>query len=148
MRKFNVVVSRIGYASRQIEVEAESEEQAKLKAIDEAGDYEFSEHDADYSVDAVTGTDSEQFPNGFISWKETYFEVVAHLMTTTDKKGSISQVAYENGGRGLLYSIALELTDEFEQLHKGEEWIDLDFFDTIDAFLKEKEWEHREENRG
>jgi hypothetical protein len=52
-KKFSVLVTRTSYASRNIEVEAESVAEAKEKAIEEAGDYEFSEHDADYRVDHV-----------------------------------------------------------------------------------------------
>lgn len=53
MKKFEVLVSRISYASHIIKVEAENEEKAKEKAIDEAGDIEFNDHDADYVADSV-----------------------------------------------------------------------------------------------
>ena len=53
MAKFKIEVARISYASRIIEIEADTEEQAKEKAIDEAGNYEFSEHDADYKTEWI-----------------------------------------------------------------------------------------------
>ena len=51
--KFRVSVTRIGYSQNTIEVEAENEEQAKDIAIDEAGNYSFSEYDADYEANFV-----------------------------------------------------------------------------------------------
>jgi hypothetical protein len=53
MKKYNVSVVRVSYCSREIEVEASSEEEAGMLAVEKAGDYEFNEHDADYSVDDV-----------------------------------------------------------------------------------------------
>jgi hypothetical protein len=52
--KYTVLVIRTSYGNREIEVEANSEEEAKEKAIDEAGNYEFSEHTSNYEVDYVT----------------------------------------------------------------------------------------------
>lgn len=50
MAKYKATVCRTSYAFREIEVEADNEEQAKEKLLDEAGDYEFSEKSADYSI--------------------------------------------------------------------------------------------------
>lgn len=50
MAKYNVCVTRVSYACRDIIVDADTPELAREKALEEAGDYEFSEHDADYSV--------------------------------------------------------------------------------------------------
>lgn len=47
---WQVPVCRTGYGSRTIEVLATSEAQAIERALDEAGNYEFSENDADYSA--------------------------------------------------------------------------------------------------
>ena len=52
-KKYEVLVSRISYASRNFIVEASNEKEAKMLALDEAGGHEFSEHDADYKVDGV-----------------------------------------------------------------------------------------------
>ncbi len=52
-KKFKVLVTRIAYASHSIEVEAESELEARELAIDEAGNLEFREHSSDYVVDAM-----------------------------------------------------------------------------------------------
>lgn len=53
MKKYEVSVTRIGYAHTTIEVEAENELEAKEKAIEMAGNYDFSEHDADYECEGV-----------------------------------------------------------------------------------------------
>ena len=52
--KYEVNVSRIGYASARFRVEAENEIEAKEKAIDQAGNYDFSEGDAEYECESVT----------------------------------------------------------------------------------------------
>ena len=50
VEKFSVHVVRIGYAHKEIEVEATSQEEANIKAINIASDYEFSEHDVEYKI--------------------------------------------------------------------------------------------------
>lgn len=45
---FKIGIDRISYAHREIEVEAENKAEADLKALDQAGNFEFSEHNADY----------------------------------------------------------------------------------------------------
>lgn len=49
--KYTVNVTRTGYAHREIEVEAATEEEAKQKAEEIAGNFEFSEKDADYKAE-------------------------------------------------------------------------------------------------
>ena len=51
--KFVVLVTRASYSSRNIEVEATDREEAKRLAIDEAGNFEFSEQNADYTTDSI-----------------------------------------------------------------------------------------------
>jgi len=48
MEKYKIEVCRIGYGYKTIEVEATSQEEAENMALDEAGDHEFSEKDAEY----------------------------------------------------------------------------------------------------
>ena len=50
MPKFKATVCRTSFGFHEIEVEADTERQAKVKILDEAGDYEFSEKSADYSI--------------------------------------------------------------------------------------------------
>jgi hypothetical protein len=50
MFKWIVDVSRTGFAHREVEVEAETREEAEDKAINMAGSLEFSEHSSEYEV--------------------------------------------------------------------------------------------------
>lgn len=54
MKKYNVEVVRVSYASKTFEVSAENEKEAKSKAVDMAveTDYSGSEYDCNYSVNA------------------------------------------------------------------------------------------------
>lgn len=56
--EFEVLVSRTSYASRNIKVVAFSAEEAEKLALEEAGNYEFREHDADYAADSVSPVNS------------------------------------------------------------------------------------------
>jgi hypothetical protein len=58
-REFEVAVLRIAYGSRKIRVKAKSQFEAEQKALNEAGDYEFSEHDADYEIESVLEVSSD-----------------------------------------------------------------------------------------
>lgn len=49
-RIWKVPVCRTGFGSRTMEVIATTEEEALQKAIDEAGNHEFSENDAEYTA--------------------------------------------------------------------------------------------------
>lgn len=51
--KYEVSITRIGYAHRRLVVEADSELEAQEKAIDMAGNYDFSEGDAEYECDGA-----------------------------------------------------------------------------------------------
>ena len=51
--KYIVNVVRISYANQEIEVEADSPEQAKDIALDHAGSYFFTEKTADYEADSA-----------------------------------------------------------------------------------------------
>lgn len=80
------------------------------------------------------------FPNGFTSWHETHFEIVEAITVILLQKephGIVEQRQAEQG-RGGLYELAQELTDEFENRHIKSDWHELDWYDTIEAFIKEK----------
>jgi hypothetical protein len=80
-------------------------------------------------------TSTKNFPNGFISWRETFFEIVEGIVNNPDNpafKGQLYQY-----GRCVLYDIAEEWADEFELLHEGRNW-DGEFFDEIDIFINNK----------
>ena len=50
MPKFQIEVIRIGYALREIEVEADTRQEADRKALDEAPSCLFSEHHSEYKL--------------------------------------------------------------------------------------------------
>lgn len=81
-------------------------------------------------------TNKKTFPNGFLSWQETHFEVVSaiSLQAKKDKPCDIISEIKESQGTGGLYELAEELTDKFENIHKDRDWDD-EFFDAIEAFL-------------
>jgi hypothetical protein len=81
----------------------------------------------------------KNFPNGFDSWHETHFEVVAWIMEihNGDERFGLVHKRHNEQGLGGLYELAEELTDEFETTYKGREW-DGDFHETIWKFLEEK----------
>ncbi|MBA4372302.1 MAG: hypothetical protein C0402_05520 [Thermodesulfovibrio sp.] len=56
---YEVLVTRTSFAARHITVRARSVSDATMKALDQAGDYLYSEHDAEYEADAVREIVSE-----------------------------------------------------------------------------------------
>lgn len=54
VKKYQVHVTRIGYAHHTYEVEARNKKEAMDKAFEEAGDEEFSEKYAEYEIEGVT----------------------------------------------------------------------------------------------
>jgi hypothetical protein len=80
-----------------------------------------------------------EFVNGFESWQETHFEVVQVICEeiSRDEPRGVVKERHEAQGRGGLYELANELTNEFEELNNGREW-DGEFFDEIEKFLIEK----------
>ncbi len=84
------------------------------------------------------------FPNGFESWQETHYEVVAAItikLLADDQyaefRDDLACLTIREKGHGGLYELAYDLTDEFENLHQGREW-DGEFFEEIENFLDEK----------
>ncbi len=58
--KFGVMVRRTEYGHRLVEVEAEDGAKAVRKALDEAGNYEFSCHDAEYEAEWVSEIEEQK----------------------------------------------------------------------------------------
>lgn len=88
------------------------------------------------------------FPNGFTSWQETHYEVVAAIHSEWNQiwqigednpndtlpQTRIATIQAQQGHAGL-YELAEELTDKFEELNKGREW-DGEFYDEVESFLQ------------
>lgn len=83
-----------------------------------------------------------KFPNGFESWRETYFEVVSAIRDEWRKdfpQGKVKEY-HSQEGTCALYNLAEELTNKFEELNAGREW-DGEFFDEIEEFCKKELYE-------
>jgi hypothetical protein len=87
----------------------------------------------------MKGAELVYVPNGFESWHETHFEIVAAIAIEHQKSEpqGVVRERHDAQGHGGLYELAKELTDEFEQLNKGRTW-DGEFFDEIEDFLNKK----------
>jgi hypothetical protein len=82
------------------------------------------------------------FPNGFESWHETHYEIVSAItarLIADDAEAcdGLIRSTLKEKGHGGLYELASDLTDEFENLHRGREW-DGEFFDEIENFMDKK----------
>jgi len=59
MKTFKIEVCRSSYGYRTIFVEAESNLKAQLKALEDAGDYEYSESSSEYTIDNIEEVNNE-----------------------------------------------------------------------------------------
>jgi len=79
----------------------------------------------------------KNFPNGFDSWLETFYEIVTTINERYETENPFAPLALEvsyKGGRGFRRLLAEAMTDEFENMNKGREW-DGGFFDEVDDFV-------------
>lgn len=53
LEKFVIEVCRIGYGFHKFEIEAETKEQAEEIALNQAGDFEYSENSSKYEISTV-----------------------------------------------------------------------------------------------
>lgn len=89
-------------------------------------------------LDAVQDEQEYKFPNGLLNWIEAHHEIVKEVQRmlnqdedTWSKRLRDTQL---EGGTGGIWVLCEELTDKFEQEHKGVEW-DGEWFNAIDEFL-------------
>ncbi len=84
---------------------------------------------------------TEKFPNGIASYLETHFEITSfisnELRKDTTEYSGITTVA-ENQGSGGIYELVEDLTDEFEALHSDNDWIEMEFLETLEQFVHDK----------
>lgn len=79
----------------------------------------------------------KKFPNGFRSWAETHHEIVSIIdivSSGNDCPEKITEIE-ENQGTSGFYDLCIELTDKFEEKHKGRKW-DGDFWEEIEKFIE------------
>ena len=151
MKKYTV--SKIVTTIQVDEISADSREEAREKAFEHdfhgteevlSTDYEVngeseSEDDNEgVSIDPVDRSSSE--------YRETYFEMVAYIMEEVDKTRGIAHHRHGHQGRGGLYELAEELTDEFQLLYGDTEWgsddtDETNYAEKLEQFLDLKEGE-------
>jgi hypothetical protein len=70
---------------------------------------------------------------------ETYFEIAMRIADSLAnyRQPDFVTKRYDNQGRGGVWELAKELTDEFQEIHKDKEW-DGEFFDELDLFWEKK----------
>lgn len=78
MEKFIIPVVRIGYGFANIEVDANSQEEAEEKALDIAGDHEFTEKSSDYEIEGGSPKISVE------KLEEIYHKIDAECISETE----------------------------------------------------------------
>ena len=82
--------------------------------------------------------ETKEFPNGFLNWIETHHVIVEEITRKQDTGGMVDLIM-ESQGTGGLWELGQSLTDEFEKLVEGEDWVDdRDYFEEISEFLNSK----------
>lgn len=81
---------------------------------------------------------------GLPSYLETYFEIVDQICIDKDSENTLAYNIAETKGRGGLYDLAEELTNEFEEIYHQYEF-DGDFLDKIEEFIANKDKQFRHE---
>ena len=72
-------------------------------------------------------------------WIETYFEVVTWINDQLNKEGSLPHRQECHKGRGGLYELAEELTDEFQKDYGEIKWSEVvEYYDALEIFLNDK----------
>lgn len=86
-------------------------------------------------LDAVQDEQEDKFPNGLSNWIETHHEIVKEVERIRNLDEDEQPLIILNlDGIGGAWALAENLTDKFEQEHKGVEW-DGEWFNAIDEFL-------------
>lgn len=78
------------------------------------------------------------FPKDFVSWYETFYEMVAGFYSNPDNE-FLNKIENDQG-RGGMWELAKDLTDKFEKKYQDTPWGDegFDYYESIDKFLEEE----------
>ena len=72
-------------------------------------------------------------------WIETYFEVVTWINEQLEHEDSLPYLHEHHKGRGGLYELAEDLTDEFQKEYEDVAWgEELEYYDVLEMFLNNK----------
>jgi hypothetical protein len=121
MKKFEIEVTRIGYAYKTMTVEANSREEAEGIALDEAGDEEFSERESDY----ILPNSSERFSLKIMMGEDACIPFQNIDRTDTETIEDIKEAISDEYGEEQVESTLTEMysgidTVEFETLKELE----------------------------
>lgn len=74
----------------------------------------------------------EKFPNGFVSWSETHFEIIRYILDAQSESGCPHDTEFWNDAR--------EWATEFEKTFEGVEWdlIEYNFDEQLEMFMNQK----------
>ncbi len=78
-----------------------------------------------------------EFPNGFTSWYETFYEIVDMILSSDEYECNKVYEIEREQGRGGLWEFAYKLTQEFEEKYKNHQW-DGEYFECLEQFFNEK----------
>jgi len=81
---------------------------------------------------------TEDMPNGFVSYQETFLEVTSELLYLCDVLGHPVREMRLMKGKMSISALASNLTAEFEKEYKGETWVNKDFYETIETFIGDR----------
>lgn len=83
--------------------------------------------------------ESPHFPNGFQSWRETHYLIVEFFTQCikNEEAGIIKDTSETEGTPGL-FSLAAEWTNEFEKIYEGQDWSELEYYETAEDFCTQK----------
>ena len=96
MEKHNIEVTRIGYGTLTIEVEAESKEKAVELALDEAGDHVFKDHSSDY----VALDEEGEYPV-YLFLGESASKIISNISPYCSTKTEIAEALTEEYGNAV-----------------------------------------------
>lgn len=82
-QKYQIPIVRIGYGFKTIEVEANSQEEAEVLALDAAGDHEYSEKSSEYEIEGRVQAKSSEELSSILSTIRN--QILVSYRTTLDR---------------------------------------------------------------
>jgi len=78
---------------------------------------------------------------------ETFFEIAAFMtLCRNDNNNQFANLVNDTQGIGGFWELAEDWANEFQEIHKNNDWVEEEFFETIDAFCQLKADEYVENN--
>lgn len=78
----------------------------------------------------------KNYTGDFEDWHETHYEVTKHIVLNEDMfLDDIEDSKRQDKGTGGMWSLAKDITNDFQKKYLDEEWIDLDYYDTLWDFI-------------